>query len=46
MVISKKDLNKPVKKTVSFVEIMSRLPWVGAKLRLSRNPSLTRKIKL
>lgn len=46
MVVSKKDFNKLLKPKISFVEFMRRSPWVGVKLRLSRDTSLTREVKL
>ena len=46
IVISKKYLDKLVKKKLPFVDFMRRSPLISAKIHLSRDPSLARQVKL
>lgn len=46
VVISKEEYDKLKKPKSSFIQFMRKSPWVGINLRLKRNRSLTRKVKL
>jgi antitoxin Phd len=46
VIISKKEYDKLTKPKLSFVEFMRKSPWVGTKIKTTRDTSFTREVDL